>query len=220
MAEEKRYYWLKLKETFFDDKQIKYLQTLPSGEKIIICYLKMQLKSLKANGVLKYDKILPSNEEELALILDEDINIVKLTLAALQKLKMIEIMQDGSFYMLAMQELIGKEGSSAERMRKLRDKQLLLNSKNNDKSSQCDGDVTDSASLRYGELEKEKELELDKELDIDKEKDKDKEKEYKEKNKPKTPYDLIPIYSPDKEIQELLNAFVEMRKKIRKPMSS
>ena len=67
---EKRYFWLKLKEDFFDDKQIKYLRSLPDGDKVLITYLKMQLKSLKTAGTIRYDRILPSSEDELALMLD------------------------------------------------------------------------------------------------------------------------------------------------------
>jgi hypothetical protein len=42
----------------------------------------MQLKSLKTEGFIKYDSILPSNVEELSMILDVDINIVKLLISA------------------------------------------------------------------------------------------------------------------------------------------
>jgi predicted phage replisome organizer len=123
MAENKKYYWLKLKEDFFEEKQIKYLRKLPDGDKLIIAYLKMQLKSLKTEGFIKYDSILPSNIEELSMILDEDINIITLLINALQKVGAIEILDDGSFYMIAMQDLIGKEGQSAERVRKFRERQ-------------------------------------------------------------------------------------------------
>lgn len=151
----KKYFWLKLKEDFFEEKQIRYLRKLPDGDKLVIVYLKMQLKSLKTEGVIKYDQILPSNEDELAMILEEDVNIVKLLLQALLQVKAIEILDDGSFFMIAMQELIGKEGQSAERMRKLRERQKML-------ASHCDTNVIKSDT----EIEKEKE----KEIDVEKEK--------------------------------------------------
>ena len=150
---EKRYFWLKLKEDFFDDKQIKYLRSLPDGDKIVITYLKMQLKSLKTNGTIRYDKLLPSSAEELSMMLDEDLNIVKFTLKALEQINAIEILEDESIFMIAMQELIGSEGSSASRMRELRTKQKML-------SSHCDNNVQNSASLCYGEIEVDKELEV------------------------------------------------------------
>lgn len=152
MAGNKKYYWLKLKEGFFEEKQIKYLRKLPDGDKLVIAYLKMQLKSLKTEGFIKYDKILPSNIEELAMVLDEDTNIINLMIGALQKVNAIEILDDGSFYMIAMQELIGKESESAERVRKFRERK-------NQKALQCNNDVTNCNT----EIEKEKEIDIEKE---------------------------------------------------------
>ena len=155
MSESKKYYWLKLKEDFFEEKQIKYLRSLPDGDKLVIAYLKMQLKSLKTEGFIKYDSVLPSNIEELAMILDEDTNIIQLMIKALEQTKALEILDDGSFYMIAMQDLIGKEGQSAERVRQFRarKKQELL---------QCNADVT-KCNI---EIEKEIEIEIKKEKDI------------------------------------------------------
>ena len=125
---------------------------MPDGDKLVIAYLKMQLKSLKTEGFIKYDKILPSNIEELAMVLDEDTNIINLMIGALQKVNAIEILDDGSFYMIAMQELIGKESESAERVRKFRERR-------NQKALQCNSDVTNCNT----EIEKEKEIEIEKE---------------------------------------------------------
>lgn len=156
MGQNKKYYWLKLKENFFEEKQIKYLRSLPDGDKIVIAYLKMQLKSLKTEGFIKYDSILPSNIDELAMILDENINIIKLMIGALQKVNAVEILDDGSFYMIAMQDLIGKEGESAERVRRFRERQ-------EQKLLQCNGDVTKCNTEIEIETEKEKEIETEKE---------------------------------------------------------
>lgn len=160
MAENKKYYWLKLKEDFFEEKQIKYLRSLPDGDKLLIAYLKMQLKSLKTEGFIQYDKILPSNIEELAMILDEDINIVKLMISALQQVGAIEILDDGSFYMIAMQDLIGKEGESAERVRQFRQREKQ-------KALQCNNDVTKcniEIEIRDREKRKDKDIEIDKNI--------------------------------------------------------
>lgn len=154
MADTKKYYWLKLKEDFFEEKQIKYLRSLPDGDKLVIAYLKMQLKSLKTEGFIKYDSVLPSNIEELAMILDEDTNIIQLMIKALEQTKALEILDDGSFYMIAMQDLIGKEGQSAERVRQFRarKKEELL---------QCNANVTKCNTEIEIDIEKEKEIEKD-----------------------------------------------------------
>ena len=126
MAENKKFYWLKLKEDFFDDKYIKALRKLPDGEAIVIVYLKMQLKSLKTDGFIQYDRLLPSQEEELALVLDEDLNVVRLALSALTNMKLVENWDNETLYMSAMQHLIGSETATAERVRKHREKIKLL----------------------------------------------------------------------------------------------
>jgi predicted phage replisome organizer len=116
----------------------------------------MQLKSLKTEGFIKYDSVLPSNIEELAMILDEDTNIIQLMIKALEQTKAVEILDDGSFYMIAMQDLIGKEGQSAERVRQFRarKKEELL---------QCNIDVT-KCNTEIEKREKRKEIEKEKEI--------------------------------------------------------
>jgi predicted phage replisome organizer len=132
---EKRYYWLKLYDTFFDNKTSKYLRKLPDGDKILLVYLKLQLKLLKSEGIFVYENLCDNIAEEIALTLDEDSNIVKLLLAALEKTKTIEYLNENTFMLSEMQDLIGSEGSSAARVRNHRKKYKLL---------QCNGQVTNS----------------------------------------------------------------------------
>ena len=153
MADNKKYYWLKLKEDFFDEKYIKALRKLPDGDALTIVYLKMQLKSLKTEGIIQYDHILPSAEEELALVLDEDVNIVRLTLSAIINMGLVEQWENDTLYMVAMQNLIGSETAVAERVRKHREKQKKL---------QCNTEVTKGNTY----IEIEKEIEIDKEIEI------------------------------------------------------
>lgn len=131
---EKRYYWLKLYDTFFENKTSKYLRKLPDGDKILLVYLKLQLKLLKTEGVFVYENLCDTLADEISLTIDEDINIVKLLLAALDKTKAIEFLNENTFMLNEMQDLIGSEGSSAERVRKHRQKYKLL---------QCNTQVTD-----------------------------------------------------------------------------
>lgn len=132
---EKRYYWLKLYDTFFDNKTSKFLRKLPDGDKILLVYLKMQLKLLKSEGVFIYEHLCETMAEEIALMLDEDVNIVKLLLSALEKTKTIEFFDTDTFMLSEMQDLIGSEGSSAARVRKHREKYKML---------QCNNQVTNS----------------------------------------------------------------------------
>ena len=167
MSKNKKYYWLKLKEDFFDDKIIKYLRKLPDGNGLIVIYLKMQLKSLKTEGFLKYDKLLPTCEEELALVLDEDPNLIRFAITALEKVGAVERWENDTLYMASMQQLIGSETAVAERVRRHR----ALKSKKQE-ALQCNTqtlpsniDVTNGNT----EIEIDKDIELD--IDLEKEKE-------------------------------------------------
>ena len=130
---EKRYYWLKLYDTFFDNKTSKFLRKLPDGDKILLVYLKLQLKLLKSEGIFVYEHLCENIAEEIALTLDEDVNTIKLLLSALEKTKTIEFFDEDTFMLSEMQDLIGSEGSSAARVRKHREKYKML---------QCNAQVT------------------------------------------------------------------------------
>lgn len=165
MAETKKYYWLKLKEDFFRDKRIKKLRRIAGGDTYTVIYLKMQLLSIKNNGVLIYEGIEDNFAEELALELDEDTENVKVTLAFLHGNGMLEETEQDHFLMTETIKCIGSESASAERVRKHRERK-------NQKALQCNTPVT----IGNTEIEKEKELEKDTEIEIDIEIDKEQEK--------------------------------------------
>lgn len=128
----KRYYWLKLKNDFFNQREIKKLRRIAGGDTFTIIYLKMQLLSIQSEGVLKFEGTEESLSEQLALELDEDEDNIKLTLAFLSQNNLIEQISDSEFLMPQTVENLGSEGGSAERMRRLRNKN----------ASHCDGLVT------------------------------------------------------------------------------
>lgn len=138
---EKRYYWLKLYDTFFENKTSKYLRKLPDGDKLLLVYLKFQLKLLKSEGIFVFENLCDNVAEEIALTLDEDVNTVKLLLGALDKTKTIEYLNENTFMLSEMQDLIGSEGSSAARVRKHRNKYKALQS--NIPVTSGNGEVTD-----------------------------------------------------------------------------
>ena len=152
---ERRYFWLKLKEDFFESKRIKKLRKLAGGDTLTIIYLKMQLKSIKTDGILTYTGLERSFAEELALDLDEEPDNVALLLNYLASVGLIETSDDVNFLLPFVVENTGSEGSSAERVRNFRERQRAL---------QSNADVTEVK--RIGNVEKE----IDKEIEKDKEK--------------------------------------------------
>ena len=79
----KKYYWLKLKTDFFTSRAMKKLRKIAGGDTYTVIYLKLQLLSLKDEGLLYYEGVEPTFYEEMALALDEDEENVKNTIETL-----------------------------------------------------------------------------------------------------------------------------------------
>ena len=119
---EKRYYWLKLKENYFDSPKIKKLRKIAGGDTYTIIYLKLQLLSIKNNGIIEYEKIEPTFQEELALKLDEDVENVGVTLSYLQAQGIVDVNENNDFFLIEASNNIGSESESAERVRLFRER--------------------------------------------------------------------------------------------------
>ena len=159
----KKYYWLKLKEDFFRQKEIKKLRKIAGGDTYTIIYLKMQLLSLQNEGVLKYEGIEENIAEQIALEIDEDVDNVQITLSFLMANKLIEEISNTDFFLVKANDCIGKEVDSAARVRAYRERKKQEEKRieeEKNKLLQCNGDVTKSNT----EIDKDK----DKDKDIDK----------------------------------------------------
>ena len=69
---ERRYYWLKLKKDFFNSKRMKKLRAIAGGDTYTIIYLKMLLKAIESDGILKFENVEKSFSDEIALDIDEN----------------------------------------------------------------------------------------------------------------------------------------------------
>jgi predicted phage replisome organizer len=155
LGENKKYYWLKLKEDFFRDKEIKKLRRIAGGDTYTIIYLKLQLLSLKREGKLIFENLEDSFAEEMALELDESTENVKMTLLYLQKCGLIEEVAENEYMLPQTVKCIGNETQVAERVRKHRENKKMLQCNTLPLlSNTC---VTNSNT----EIEKEKEIEKD-----------------------------------------------------------
>ena len=165
----KQYYWLKLKDDFFRQKEIKKLRKIAGGDTYTIIYLKMLLLAIKEENKLYFEGVEDRFADELALELDEDEENVAMTLAFLEKHNLIEIINEEEFFLPQAKELTGSESESAARVRRHREKKKMLQS--NGKALQCNTDVTPSnknvTTEIEIEIEKDKEIEKDIHTDID-----------------------------------------------------
>lgn len=116
----KKYYWLKLKNKFFDDIAVKKMRTFTDGDTYVVIYLRMQLMSLPNEGVLFYDGVEDDFASEMALSLGEKVENVRETLALLERYGLIEQQCDDKFMLTAVPEVVGKECESAARVRRHR----------------------------------------------------------------------------------------------------
>ena len=138
----KRYYWLKLQVGFFQELIIKQLRTLPEGDSIVLLYLKLLLKAINTEGVIYFQNILPSLDEEIALDTGEKPALVKLTISALCKYHAAVFLDDQSLQLLYLEDMVGSESASAARVRNNRATQKLLKEKEQT-ALQCNATVTE-----------------------------------------------------------------------------
>ena len=151
MSSSKKYFWLKLKDDFFTTREVKKLRKIAGGDTYTVIYLKLQLLSIKREGLLVYEGTENNLVEQLALELDEDEDNVRVTLSFLEQNKLIEQLSQDEYLLSKVPESIGSETGAAERMRKMRENR-------NNVTPQLQG-VTES----YTEIEKEIEKDIERE---------------------------------------------------------
>ena len=120
---DKRYYWLKLKEDFFQDEAIEWLEEQENGKEYCLFYLKLCLKSLKDDGKLIRtvgNLLIPYSTEKLAEATRTKADTVMVAMQVLQRIGLVEILDDGAIKMLKLQDMVGSESTAAARMRKMR----------------------------------------------------------------------------------------------------
>ena len=133
----KRFWWLKLRDDFFDQTVIKKLRRMAGGDTYTIIYLKMQLLSLRSEGVLLFENVEDTFEEELALRLDEAVDDVQVTLLYLQKHGLVEILSDGEYMLTEAVQNMASECDSAARVRNFRERKAAKALQSNGKALHC-----------------------------------------------------------------------------------
>lgn len=195
MAEQKKY-WIKLEKDFLNSSQIKVIKNMQNGKDYIIFYLALMLESTNTEGHLRFNELVPYNEEMLASVTDTNVDIVRSAIKIFESLGLIQFLENGTIFLPDVPKRVGKESESAERVRLYRERTKML---------RCNDNVTNCND------NKDKEKEKDKEKDKEKKKDKDK----------KETYDTI-IFEMEKEeeVKDCLLDFIKMRQTIKKPLTN
>lgn len=130
MADNKKYYYLKLKEGFFESEEIKILESMKDGYIYSNILLKLYLRSLRNEGRLMYRNVIPYTPEILATLVGHQVGTVEKALDVFRKLELIEILDNGAIYMMDIQNYIGKSSTEADRQRayynRMKEEQALL----------------------------------------------------------------------------------------------
>ena len=159
MADNKKYYYLKLKENFYDSEELILLQNMPDGYLYSDILMKLYLRSLKNNGKLMFKDVIPYTPPTLAQIVRHQVGTVEKALQIFKQLGLVEILDSGAIYMLDIQNFIGESSTEADRIRNYRQK-----IKDEKESVQMLQQMNDKSTPKIEieiEIEKKKEIELD-----------------------------------------------------------
>ena len=155
MADNRKYYYLKLKESFFDGDSIVLLESMPDGILFSNILMKLYLKSLKNGGKLQLDEHIPYTAQMIATLTRHQIGTVERAIKVFLQLGLVEQLDGGLLYMTDIELMIGQSSTEGERKRAARrENRALLPQRTNG------GHLSD---IRPPEIEKEIEIELEKE---------------------------------------------------------
>ena len=153
VVKNKRYYWIQLAQDFFKSKEMKLLRKIAGGDTHTIIYLKMMLISLEDGGHIYYDGLADNLAEEIALVIDENVEDIKITLIFLESKGLLTKINDRDYFLEQVPEMVGSETASTRRSRKHRE---LRGLHCNTIATTCNGDI---------DIEKDIDTKIEKDVD-------------------------------------------------------
>ena len=163
MSDNKKYYYLRLKDNFFDSDELKILESMKDGYLYSNILLKLYLRSLKNDGKLVVNDRIPYNAEMLASVTGHQVGTIKQALSMFKELGLIEILENGAIYMLDIQNFIGKGSTEADRQR-LYDRRISEERKQKKLTQSRNLEEILEKSTPEIEIELEKDIEIEKEI--------------------------------------------------------
>lgn len=166
MSDNRKYYYLKLKENYFDEDAIVLLESMQDGILYSNILLKLYLKSLKNGGKLQLDENIPYTAQMIATITRQQVGTVERALQIFMKLGLVEPLQNGALYMSNIELLIGQSSTEGERKRRARlalQEQKALPKAGADICPPYQADICPPEI----EIEKERDIEIEKERELE-----------------------------------------------------
>ena len=127
MATGKRYYWMKLKESFMTSDTIDYFMSQPSGANYVVLYQMLCLKTINTDGrlsrqigevIIPYD--IPKIQRDLKWF---SVDTIRVALNLYKAVGLIYEDVDGTLVLADHENLVGSETDTAARMRRSRARQ-------------------------------------------------------------------------------------------------
>ena len=124
MATGKRYYWIKLKDSFMSSDEIDYLMSQPDGANYVVLYQMLCLKTINTNGCLVSkigEMLIPYDAEKIQRECKWfPLSTVRLALTVYKHIGLIFENPDGTLSISDYQNMIGSETDWAAKNRKIR----------------------------------------------------------------------------------------------------
>jgi predicted phage replisome organizer len=161
--------WLKLKVDFFSSPAVKKLRKIAGGDKYLIIYQKLMLLTVNTEGHYEYQKLEEKIEDELALILDEEVDNIKMALSFLRSTNLMQDIDINTVFFNDVPKLIGKYDDSSERVAKYRLRKRSIdecNALQNVTCNECNGDVTCECNECNAPRERERERERERVVQV------------------------------------------------------
>lgn len=137
----KKYYWMKLFDNFFIDPKIKKLKRLAGGDTYIVITLKIMLQTIKNDGIYEFENLENTLAEELELKIDEDCKNIQVVLDYLHSVQLLIQIDSNNYQLPQVLKMIGSESSSAERVRKHREKKKMLHCNTKETNSNAEIEI-------------------------------------------------------------------------------
>jgi predicted phage replisome organizer len=160
VSDNKKYYYLKFKENYFDQDHIRVIESAKNGHIYSLILIKLYLKSLKYDGQLRVNEAIPYHADKidmLASVINHDPDHVSKAINIAKSLGVVEIQESGEIWIADIQNFIGHSSTEAERKAIYRDKL-----KNNNVLT----DKRDKNGTMSQKFPPEIEIEIEKEIDI------------------------------------------------------
>ena len=146
-----KFYWLKLKEDFFQQEAIEWLEEQENGKEYSLLYLKLCLKSLKDNGVLVRrigTKNIPYSVEKIADMTNTDAAVVEQALNLFLEIGLLTKQENEVLLIPGLSSMVGSEADNpnAIRQKRFRDR------KKAEAQADVTKGVTNSNAMRNGEV--------------------------------------------------------------------